>query len=111
MNLLAREIFAVPSKEVPAIVLAVCRAVAVAAFPVVLPELPVTLPAIGAVTVSPVRVPTEVIAGWAAAVTVAALPVVFWFNIGKSPATAIVNAPVVVVLFRIPVVRAEVPRE
>lgn len=35
--------------------------------------LPVTLPAIGAVTVNPVKVPTEVIAGCAAAVTVPAV--------------------------------------
>ena len=37
------------------------KLVAVAALPVVLPELPVTLPAIGLVTVSPVKVPTLVI--------------------------------------------------
>jgi len=46
----------VPSKETPLIVLGVAKAVAV-------PALPVTLPEIGAVTVSPVKVPTEVIAG------------------------------------------------
>lgn len=61
-------ILAVPSKATPLIVRAVSSLVAVAA-------LPVTLPAIGAVTVNPVKVPTEVIAGWAAAVTVAADPV------------------------------------
>jgi len=49
-------ILAVPSKATPLIVLGVARAVAVAAFPV-------TLPAIGLVTVSPVKVPNEVIAG------------------------------------------------
>ena len=48
--------------------------VTVAALPVVEPEAPVTLPAIGAVTVNPVNVPTLVIAGCAAVVTVAALP-------------------------------------
>jgi hypothetical protein len=127
-------IFAVPSKATPLIVLAVAKAVAVAALPVILPAiglvtvrplsvptevsdevrtfgfnvvpvnvlasaaafivisadpsngtpliflgvaslvavaaLPVTLPAIGLVTERPVNVPTEVIAGWAAAVTV-----------------------------------------
>jgi hypothetical protein len=46
----------VPSKATPLIVLGVAKAVAVAA-------LPVTLPEIGAVTVSPLKVPTEVIAG------------------------------------------------
>ena len=44
-------------------------------------------------------------------VSVAAEPVVLWFRVGKSPATAIVKAPVVVVLFNIPVARAEVPAE
>ena len=63
-------IFAVPSKETPAIVLAVCKAVAVAAF-----------------------------------------PVVFWLRVGKSPATAIVKAPVPVVDFKIPVAKADVPAE
>jgi hypothetical protein len=42
-------------------------------------------------------------------VNVAALPVVLWFNVGKSPAVAIVSAPVVVVLFRMPVASADVP--
>ena len=46
----------VPSKAVPLMFLAVASFVAVPAFPV-------TLPAIGAVTVSPLKVPTEVIAG------------------------------------------------
>lgn len=49
-------ILAVPSKGTPLIFLGVARAVAVAA-------LPVTLPAIGLVTVNPVKVPTEVMAG------------------------------------------------
>ena len=49
-------ILEVPSKETPLIVLGVAKAVAVAA-------LPVTLPEIGAVTVSPLKVPTEVMAG------------------------------------------------
>ena len=44
-------------------------------------------------------------------VRVAALPVVFWFNVGKSAATAIDNAPVVVVDFKMPVVSADVPAE
>lgn len=44
-------------------------------------------------------------------VTLAAVPVVFWFRVGKSAATAIVNAPVPVVDFKIPVVRALVPAE
>jgi len=48
--------FEVPLKETPLIVLGVAKAVAVAA-------LPVTLPEIGAVTVSPLKVPTEVMAG------------------------------------------------
>ena len=42
--LLFKDIFAVPSKETPAMVLAVSRAVAVAAFPVVDPDDPETLP-------------------------------------------------------------------
>jgi len=42
-------------------------------------------------------------------VSVAADPVVFWFNVGKSAATAILKAPVVVVLFKMPVARADVP--
>jgi hypothetical protein len=46
----------VPSKATPLMVLGLAKAVAVAA-------LPVTLPEIGAVTVSPLKVPTEVIAG------------------------------------------------
>ena len=41
----------------------------------------------------------------------AALPVVFWFKVGKSAATAMVRAPVPVVLFKIPVDRADVPAE
>ena len=40
-------------------------------------------------------------------VTVAALPVVFWFNVGKSPATAILGTPVTVVFLRIPVASDE----
>tara|TARA_R110000868_G_scaffold410412_1_gene698381 strand:- start:22 stop:561 length:540 start_codon:yes stop_codon:yes gene_type:complete len=52
--------FPVPLNEVPLIVLAVCKAVAVAAFPDVDPDAPVTLPVIGAVTVSEPRVPTDV---------------------------------------------------
>jgi hypothetical protein len=39
-------------------------------------------------------------------VTVAALPVVLWFNVGKSEATAIVKAPVEVVFLTIPVLNA-----
>jgi hypothetical protein len=35
----------------------------------------------------------------------AAVPEVFWFSVGKSPATAIEGAPVVVVFFRMPVAR------
>ena len=49
-------ILPVPSNGTPLMFLAVASLVAVAA-------LPVTLPAIGAVTVSPLKVPTEVIAG------------------------------------------------
>ena len=45
----------------------------VAASLVAVPALPVTLPAMGAVTVNPVNVPTEVMAGWAAVVTVPAV--------------------------------------
>ena len=41
----------------------------------------------------------------------AAEPVVFWFNVGKSAATATVRAPVPVVVFKIPVPRADVPAE
>jgi hypothetical protein len=37
--------------------------------------------------------------------------VVFWFKVGKSPATAIESAPVAVVDLIIPVARAEVPAE
>jgi hypothetical protein len=46
----------VPSNGTPLIFLAVASFVAV-------PALPVTLPAIGALTVKPLKVPTEVIAG------------------------------------------------
>ncbi len=56
-------ISAVPSNGTPLIFLGVTSLFAVAA-------LPVTLPAIGLVTERPVNVPTEVMAGWAAAVTV-----------------------------------------
>ena len=49
-------ILPVPSNGTPLIFLGVASLVAV-------PALPVTLPAIGAVTVSPLNVPTEVIAG------------------------------------------------
>ena len=59
-------IFAVPSKATPLIVRAVVSLAAVVA-------LPVTLPAIGAVTVNPLRVPTEVMAGCAAFVTTKAV--------------------------------------
>jgi len=52
--------FAVPLKLTPAIVRAFCKAVAVAAFPVVLPLDPVTDPAIGFVTVKLPSVPTLV---------------------------------------------------
>ena len=51
-------IFAEPSNGTPLMFLVVASFVAVAAFPV-------TLPAIGLVTVRPVKVPTEVIAGCA----------------------------------------------
>jgi len=34
---------------------------------------------------------------------------VLWLSVGKSPATAIVRAPVLVVLFKIPVARPDVP--
>ena len=44
-------------------------------------------------------------------VTFDAVPVVFWFNVGKSAATAIDSAPVVVVDFRMPVANAAVPAE
>ena len=40
---------------------------------------------------------------FALVVTVAALPVVFWLSIGKSPATAMDGTPVTVVFFRMPV--------
>ena len=43
--------------------------------------------------------------------SVAALPVVFWLSVGKSAATAMLKAPVVVVLFIIPVASDEVPAE
>ena len=58
-----------------------------------------------------VALPTEVTTPvkLALVVTVAALPVVDWFKVGKSPATAIVNAPVVVVDFKMPVASALVP--
>ena len=39
------------------------------------PAVPVTLPLIAALTVSPVSVPTDVMLGWAAVVTVPAEPV------------------------------------
>ena len=48
--------------------------IAVCATPVTVAAEPVTLPAIGAVTVNAVKVPTEVIAVCAAPVTVAAEP-------------------------------------
>ena len=44
-----------------------------------------------------------------AVVSVAADPVVFWLRVGKSPATAMVSAPVDVVLLRMPVASADVP--
>jgi len=62
------------------------------------PALPVTPPLMVAVTVKPVKVPTEVIFGWAAVVTVpavvavAALPVVFWFKVGTSVVAIVRNA-------------------
>ena len=62
------------------------------------PALPVTLPLMVAVTVKPVKVPTEVIFGWAAVVTVpavvavAALPNVFWFKVGTSVVAIVRNA-------------------
>jgi hypothetical protein len=42
-------------------------------------------------------------------VTFEAVPVVFWFRVGKSPATAILSTPVLVVDFKIPVAKADVP--
>ena len=61
--LLLSEIFAEPSKETPAIVLAVSKAVAVAAFPVVDPDdpetLPVTLPVKAPANPVAVRTPDE----------------------------------------------------
>lgn len=39
----------------------------------------------------------------------AAVPEVFWFSVGKSAATAIDNAPEVVVLLSMPVAKDEVP--
>ena len=141
----------------------VCEAMAVAlpvevigpvrfAFVVTVAALPVTLPAMGAVTVSaasvptlvkleavtpearvaPVRVPAAAVTvigavpskftplmargvaravAVAARVEVAAFPVVLWFSVGKSAATAIVSAPVVVVDLTIPVASAAVPAE
>ena len=47
------------------------------------PACPVISPTMAFVTVRFSRIPTLVIAGWAAPVTVAAVPSVFWFNIGK----------------------------
>ena len=52
----AGTIFAVPSKDVPPIVLAVANAVAVAALPVALPAVPLTLP-----VTSPVKSPTKTV--------------------------------------------------
>jgi hypothetical protein len=49
-----------PLKDTPLINLGVARVVAVPALPVVEPEEPVTLPTIGAVTVNPASVPTDV---------------------------------------------------
>ena len=51
---------AVPSNVTPLIARPVCKAVAVAALPVVLPLLPVTDPVMGAVTVNAANVPTLV---------------------------------------------------
>ena len=59
-------ISALPSNATPLIFLVAANLVAV-------PALPVTLPVIGAVTVNPLRVPTEVIVGCAAVVTVPAV--------------------------------------
>ena len=55
--IVAGTMLAVPSNDVPPMFLAVANAVAVAAFPVVLPELPEVLP----VTL-PVRFPTKEVA-------------------------------------------------
>ena len=58
---------------------------------VAVPALPVIFPLIGFITVNPVSVPTLVIAGWAAVVTVPAVvevhafPVVDWFHVGTVP--------------------------
>ena len=74
---------------------------------------PVRVPA-AAVTVifdAPVKATPLIFAPGESAEAVAALPVVFWFRVGKSAATAIVKAPVDVVLFRMPVARADVPAE
>ena len=57
------DISALPSKGIPLMFLATANLVAVPAFPL-------TLPVIGAVTVKPVNVPTDVMPGWAALLTV-----------------------------------------
>ena len=64
------------------------------------PNAPVTVFRFETVAVRPVRL-----------VAVAALPVVSWFRVGKSTATAILGTPVPVVFFKIPVARpaSEVP--
>jgi hypothetical protein len=76
-----------------------------------------------ALSVVPVRVPAAAVTVMSAlpfnatplmlreVVSIAALPVVLWLSVGKSPATAIDRAPEVVVDFKIPVANAFVPAE
>ena len=101
-------IFDVPSKDTPLIVLAFCKAVAVAA-------LPVTLPMIGAVTVKPLNVPTDVIFGCA---TVFNVPVKFVADTVVNPDTVDgndnVTAPVpadAVIWFAVPVIEVTAPAD
>jgi hypothetical protein len=69
------------------------------------------LPAIVSVEAALFATPVPPLAGATIPVTLAAVPVVLWFNVGKSAATAIDGTPVVVVFFKIPVAKPakEVP--
>ena len=101
MFALLREMFEVPSKETPAIVLAVSKAVAVAAFPVVEPDdpetLPVTLPVNAPANPVAVRTPDEELNAKFVPDFGARLPVAAVTNSGKQVVSEDSSATVTVV--------------
>ena len=99
------EIFAVPSNDTPAIVLAVSKAVAVAALPVVEPELPLTFPVTLPVTfpvIFPVTLPVIVPDAVIVPTQILGVPVKFDAS-DAVPVTLPVNGPLKALAVIVPV--------